>query len=100
VATSKSALKRIRQNERDRLRNKAMATSLKTLVKKLHEAVAAKDLAAAEKALKATVVRFDKAGAKGIVHPNNVARNKSRLTQKVNALRKAAAQPQAAPATT
>jgi small subunit ribosomal protein S20 len=75
---SRSALKRLRQTVKRTLRNRAVKSRVKTLVKK---ARATRD----PEALRAAVKAIDKAAAKGILHRNTAARKKSRLMRAVQA---------------
>ncbi|WP_066717414.1 30S ribosomal protein S20 [Clostridium sp. Marseille-P299] len=84
MANIKSAKKRIKVIETKTLRNKAIKSKVKTLVKKVESAVAASDKALATTSLKDAVVAIDKACAKGIYHKNTAARKISRLTKAVN----------------
>jgi len=79
----KSVLKRARQNEKRRLRNIAIKSAIKTYCKKVIEA---KDIETAKNALKTAIRALDKAVTKGVIHKNNAARRKSKLTIKVNKL--------------
>ena len=83
---SKSAKKRILVTETRTARNKAIKSKVKTYVKKVEAAVAAKDKAAAEVALKAAISEISKAGTKGVYHKNTCARKVSRLTKAVNSI--------------
>jgi small subunit ribosomal protein S20 len=91
VAHHQSAIKRLRQNERRRLRNSARKTRCKTGIKKVLAAVEQKDVAGAESALREAVKLLDRTSARGIIHPNRAARNKSQLYKKLNMLRSGAA---------
>ncbi|HLI14761.1 MAG TPA: 30S ribosomal protein S20 [Acidimicrobiales bacterium] len=84
MANIKSQLKRNRQNEARRKRNKAVRSELRTRTKRALRAAEAGAEDVAE-ALRAAVRRIDKAAAKGIIHPNQAARRKSRLMRRVNA---------------
>jgi small subunit ribosomal protein S20 len=86
LAHHKSAIKRIKQNEKKRLRNRHVRSTLRTSVKKVREAVEGKDLNAAREALAAAVPVIDKAATKGVIHPSNASRSVSRLTKLVNTL--------------
>ncbi|MCU1495074.1 MAG: ribosomal protein [Acidimicrobiaceae bacterium] len=83
MANIKSQIKRIKQNEVRRERNKAVRSELRTRTK---GALAAVEAAAddAETKVQAAVRRIDKAAAKGVIHPNQAARRKSRLMRHVN----------------
>ncbi len=86
MANIKSAKKRILVTETRTARNKAIKSKVKTYVKKVEAAVAAKDKAAAEVALKAAISEISKAGTKGVYHKNTCARKVSRLTKAVNSI--------------
>jgi len=81
VANIKSQIKRNRQNEADRVRNKAVRTSLKTDAKKLRTFIADGDADAAAEAFSHASRQLDKAASKGIVHKRTAARRKSRLAR-------------------
>ena len=83
MANHKSAKKRIRQNEKRRVRNQAAQTKMKTLIKKVHTAP---EKATAEVSLKEAVSFIDKSVTKGRMHKNTAARKKSSLTRHVNKL--------------
>lgn len=84
MANIKSQIKRIRQNEVRRERNKSVRSEVRTRAK---TALVAAEQGAedADERLRMAVKRIDKAAAKGIIHPNQAARRKSRLMQHVNA---------------
>jgi len=82
VANIKSQIKRIKTNEKARLRNKAVKSELKTYVRKVREAVAAGDKEAAATALQAASRKLDKAVSKGVIHKNQAANRKSALAKK------------------
>jgi small subunit ribosomal protein S20 len=84
VANHKSALKRAGQNERRRLRNKAVQTRVKNVVKDVRLAVAQDEGDAAEK-LNAAKSAIDKAAKKGVLHKRTASRKISRLARQVNA---------------
>ncbi len=87
MANIKSQIKRIRQNEKRRVRNANVKSSIRTASKRVIKAVEvdADPKAAAESY--ATLVKIiDTAAGTGIVHRNNAARKKSRLAKRVNAL--------------
>ncbi|MDR1824270.1 MAG: 30S ribosomal protein S20 [Bifidobacteriaceae bacterium] len=86
MANIKSQIKRIRTNEKRRLRNKAVKSELKTYVRRTREAIAAGDKAAAEAALKVAARKLDKAVSKGVIHKNQAANRKSALAVRVAAL--------------
>jgi small subunit ribosomal protein S20 len=81
MAQHKSAEKRARQNARRHVRNKAAISKMKTLIKKVRSAKE-KDKAAA--ALKLAVKTLDQLAAKGVIHKNKAANQKSSLTKFVS----------------
>jgi len=83
VANIKSQMKRNRQNEKDRLRNRAIRAELGTRQK---AAVAAVGTETEADALRLAIKKIDKAATKGVLHRNQAARKKSRLMARVRAL--------------
>jgi len=83
VANIKSQIKRIRTNEKARLRNKAVKSELKTYVRRVREAVAGGDAEKANEALTAASRKLDKAVSKGVIHANQAANKKSSLAKAV-----------------
>jgi small subunit ribosomal protein S20 len=86
VANIKSQLKRIKTNEKARLRNKAVKSSLKTAVRRFREAADAGDREQAQVALQFASRQLDKAASKGVIHPNQAANKKSAMAQRANAI--------------
>lgn len=86
MAHSKSSKKRIFIGERNRLRNQAIKSRVKTFVKKVLVAVDANNVDEAQTALSVAYKELDKAVTKGILKKNTVSRKKSRLAAKVNSL--------------
>ena len=86
MANIKSAKKRIRTNNARADRNKAVKSAVKTDIKKVDAAIAAKDKSAATEALTPAVSAIQKAANKAIYHKNTAARKIARLTKAVNAL--------------
>jgi small subunit ribosomal protein S20 len=86
VANIKSQIKRNRQNEKRRLRNKSVKSSLKTAIRKFHEAAAAGDADTATQLLRDATRKLDKAASKGVIHKNQAANRKSAITRKLNTL--------------
>jgi small subunit ribosomal protein S20 len=84
MANIKSQMKRNRQNEVRRVRNKAVRSELKTRAKSAVTAAEAGDGAAAQEALRQAQKRIDKAAAKGVLKKTTAARRKSQLTREVN----------------
>ncbi len=67
-----------------RLRNKSIRSLCKTNVTKAEELIFSGELEAAKQAVVMTIRSLDKAAEKGVIHPNNAARRKSRLMKKLN----------------
>ena len=86
MANHKSAIKRIKQTAKRTERNKHERSTLRTFIKRVREAVASKDQAAAQAALSVAIPVIDGAATKGIIHAANASRNVSRLTKLVNTL--------------
>lgn len=80
----KSAKKRVRTDEKRTLRNKSIRSLCKTNVTKAERLIFSGELEAAGEAVVAAVSALDKAAEKGVIHPNNAARRKSRLLKKLN----------------
>ena len=75
-----NAKKAMRQNEKARLRNRAVRTALRTVIRKVREAVATNDPAAKDAAFRLAAKRLDQAAARHYIHRNKAARLKSRLS--------------------
>ena len=86
LATHKSAEKRDRQNKKNRARNVAAKSALKTKIKSVVENVNSKNKEKSINALKTAIPALNKAASKGLIHKKNAARKVSRLTKKVNAV--------------
>jgi len=86
VANIKSQIKRIKTNEKARLRNKSVKSELKTHIRRVREAVAAGDKDAAQAALTTASKKLDKAVSKGVIHANQAANRKSAIAKAVNSL--------------
>lgn len=86
MAHSKSAKKRVLVAERNRERNQAVKSRVKTMLKRVLVAVETKEVEAANAALSVAYKELDKAVSKGIMKKNTVSRRKARLAAKVNAL--------------
>ena len=82
MANIKSQLKRIKTNEKARLRNKSVKSSLKTSVRKFREAVDAGDAATAGAAMQSASKMLDKAASKGVIHANQAANRKSAMAKR------------------
>jgi len=81
MANIQSQKKRNRQNEKRRLRNKAVRSELKTRTKVATQAITTGEADASE-SVKAAQKRIDKAAAKGVIHKNAAARRTSRLMKR------------------
>ena len=86
MANIKSQQKRIKTNERRRLRNQSAKSSLRTAVRGFREAVEAGEKEKAGELLVSTSRKLDKAASKGIIHKNQAANKKSALAQSLNKL--------------
>ncbi len=86
MAHHKSAIKRIKQSAKKTARNRHVSSTLKTYIKRVREAVAAKDKDAAVAALKLAIPVIDSTATKGVIHNSTASRNVSRLTKLVNTL--------------
>lgn len=83
MATHKSAIKRQKQAEKKHEINKSVKSMLKTLAKKVEQAVAAKNADVAKDAMVKAMKAYDKAASAGILHKNTASRKISRLSIKV-----------------
>jgi small subunit ribosomal protein S20 len=87
MANIRSAIKRIRQNEKRRVRNAAVRSTVRTGVKSARAAIESGSAADAGVIVARTIRTLDKAVTKGVIHRNAAARRKSRLVRQLNALR-------------
>jgi small subunit ribosomal protein S20 len=88
LANIKSAIKRNKQNEKKRLRNRVVRGSTRTFIAKAQKSLVDGKEDAAE-AVKLAISSLDKAATKGVIHKNNAARRKSRLMKRLNAVQAA-----------
>ena len=86
MANIKSQIKRNKTNEKARVRNKGVRSSLKTAVRRFREAADAGDRDTAASALKDASKALDKAASKGVIHGNQAANRKSAMAKKVDSL--------------
>lgn len=86
MANTKQAKKRVRQAEKNRQHNASMRSMLRSYVKKVVVAIAAKDLKAAQTSLQEATPIIDRMAGKGIIHKNKAARHKSRLAAQIKKL--------------
>ena len=84
MPVTKSAKKQVRVVERRRRRNRSIRSLCKTNITKAERLLFSGELEAARAAVVAAISSLDKAAEKGIIHPNNAARRKSRLMKKLN----------------
>ncbi|MEF3306051.1 30S ribosomal protein S20 [Paenibacillus sp. GYB003] len=82
----KSAIKRVKTNDKRRLQNASQRSALRTAVKTFETAAASQNVETAKQALINASKKLDKAVSKGLIHKNAAARKKSRLAKQLNAL--------------
>ena len=83
MANIKSQIKRIKTNEKARLRNKSVKSSLKTVIRKLNEASEAGNTETATALLRDASRQLDKAVSKGVIHKNQAANRKSGMAKRL-----------------
>ena len=88
MANTKSAIKRIRQNQKRRLRNRHFRGHARTAIKQARISISSEDIEAARMKTIDAVRALDKAAEKGVIHKNNASRRKSRLMKQLAALEK------------
>ena len=86
MANIKSQIKRNRQNEKRRLRNKAVKSSLKTAIRKFNQTAATGDQDTAVALLRDASRALDKAVSKGVIHKNQAANRKSAIAKRLTTL--------------
>ncbi|OLF08793.1 30S ribosomal protein S20 [Actinophytocola xinjiangensis] len=86
MANIKSQIKRIQTNEKARLRNKSVKSSVKTAIRKFREAADAGEKEKAVELLQAASRQLDKAASKGVIHANQAANKKSAMAKRANQL--------------
>ncbi len=84
MANIKSAIKNIRKSARKQKHNRVFRSQARTFVKKTRSQIEAGELEQAQATLQVAIKALDKAAQKGIIHKNNAARSKSRLTKRLN----------------
>jgi small subunit ribosomal protein S20 len=87
VANIKSQIKRNKQNEKARLRNKAVKSSLKTSVRHFREAADAGDAEKVTETMRTALTKLDKAASKGVIHKNQAANRKSAIARRAAQLK-------------
>ncbi len=88
MANHKSALKRIRQNDKRRIQNRVYRNRARTLIKQARTEIEASNVESAAEATKRAVRDLDMAASRGTIHPRNAARRKSRLMKQLAAMDK------------
>ncbi|MDD5747908.1 MAG: 30S ribosomal protein S20 [Actinomycetota bacterium] len=83
---TKSQEKRLRKSREQRMRNKAIKTSLKTNIKKFYDALTSEDSEVANQAFKEASRALDKAVSKGVIDKNRAADKKSRMARDIRKL--------------
>jgi len=86
LANIKSQIKRNRQNEKRRVRNRIFRGRARTIISKAQAAIESGNKDTAADAIKMAISSLDKAAEKGVIHKNNAARRKSRLMKRLNQL--------------
>jgi len=81
---SNSVKKQVRVTEKRRLRNKSIRSLCKTNITKAEKLIFLGELESAQPMVVDAISSLDKAAEKGVIHPNNAARRKSRLMKKLN----------------
>ena len=84
MPVSKSVQKQVRVDEKRRLRNKSTRSLCKTNITKAEKFIFSGELVSARETVVTAISSLDKAAEKGVLHPNNAARRKSRLMKKLN----------------
>lgn len=87
MPNSAGAKKRLRQNKVRRLRNRGTKSTVRGLVKSVRTAIGSGDVEASEKAFHVAQKGLDQAAAKNVIHANQAARTKSRLTKAIKAIK-------------
>jgi small subunit ribosomal protein S20 len=83
VANIKSQIKRNKQNEKRRLRNKSVKSSLKTAIRKFDAALEAGDTETATALMRDASRKLDKAASKGVIHKNQAANRKASIAHRL-----------------
>ncbi len=82
-----SAKKRMRQDAVRRVRNRSTKSNLRTQLRKVREAIAAKDVETSQTEFRALVKKLDRAASRNVIHANAAARTKSRVSAAIKALK-------------
>lgn len=86
MANIKSQIKRNKQNQKRRMRNRVYRGTARTYVRKAEAAIKVGDAQASQEEVLKAIRALDKAASKGVIHKNNAARRKSRLVKKLNSM--------------
>jgi small subunit ribosomal protein S20 len=86
LANIKSQIKRNKQNQKRRMRNRVYRGTARTYVRKAEAAIKVGDAQASQEETLKAIKALDKAASKGVIHKNNAARRKSRLVKKLNSM--------------
>lgn len=89
MANTTSAKKAIRVHAKKTERNKPPRSAARSAVTKSRDLIKKKDAEGAKAAVREASIALDRAAKKGVIHPNNAARRKSRLAKSLNAMQKA-----------
>ncbi len=89
MPNTRSAKKRLRQNEARRERNRSTKSTLRSQLRSVREAVKAGEIEKAEQEYVQAARRLDRAGARNLIHPNAAARTKSRLQKLIRTAKEA-----------
>ncbi len=84
MANILSAKKRIELTKKQTARNRVVRSTYRTAIKRFEQALAANDIEKAQELLQVAISRIDRAASKGVIHKNEAARRKSRLTKRLN----------------
>ena len=90
MPNTKSAKKRLKQNQAHRAKNRAIRSNLRTHLRKVRDAVAAGNIEEADQAYRLAAQRLDRAAARSLIHKNQAARLKSRLQKLIKAAKQSA----------
>ena len=88
MPTTKSALKRLRQSQEKRAKNRSVKRSIRSQYQKVIKAVQAGDADQAEQELQEAAKQLDRAATRNVIHSNAAARTKSRLSAKIKKIKK------------
>ncbi|MCJ7695787.1 MAG: 30S ribosomal protein S20 [Anaerolineaceae bacterium] len=86
MANLKSQIKRNKQNQKQRVRNRVTRGKARTFIKKAQTTIKAGTLEEAKAETRKAIIALDRAVAKGVIHKNNAARRKSRLIKQLNSI--------------